>query len=104
MWLDGVSDASHVHMEYHDFGTTTQIFVQRSSAGGETFSGALGAELLRRTEPSVGPPTGNIAGQIKVDNSSCSSHGKRPRLGGKKPSAVNSSVKHEENDYLVTPP
>jgi hypothetical protein len=27
------------------------------------------------TEPSVGPPTGNIAGQIKVDRSSCTSHG-----------------------------
>jgi hypothetical protein len=75
MWLDGVNDASHVYMEYHDFGTTSQIFVQRSSDGGETYSGALGAAVDAATEPSVGPPTGNIAGQIKVDNSSCSSHG-----------------------------
>ncbi|HKC01559.1 MAG TPA: hypothetical protein VKD23_22435 [Terriglobales bacterium] len=75
MWLDGLNDASHVYMEYHDFGTTSQIFVQRSSDGGETYSGALGAAVDAATMPSVGPPTGNIAGQIKVDNSSCSSHG-----------------------------
>jgi hypothetical protein len=75
MWLDGLNDASHVYMEYHDFGTTSQIFVQRSSDGGETYSGALGAAIDAATEPSVGPPSGNIAGQIKVDNSSCSSHG-----------------------------
>src|SRR6202171_680384 len=75
MWIDGLNDASHVYMEYHDFGTTSQIFVQRSSDGGETYSGALGVAIDAATEPSVGPPTGNIAGQIKVDNSSCSSHG-----------------------------
>jgi hypothetical protein len=75
MWIDGFNDASHVYMEYHDFGTTSQIFVQRSSDGGETYSGALGVAIDAATEPSVGPPSGNIAGQIKVDNSSCSSHG-----------------------------
>jgi hypothetical protein len=75
MWLDGLNDASHVYMEYHDFGTTSQIFVQRSSDGGETYSGALGVVVDAATEPSVGPPTGNIAGQIRVDKSSCSSHG-----------------------------
>src|SRR5437588_785167 len=75
MWIDGVNDLSHVYMEYHDFGTTSQIFVQRSSDGGETYSGALGVAIDAATEPSVGPPSGNIAGQIKVDNSSCSSHG-----------------------------
>jgi hypothetical protein len=75
MWLDGLNDASHVYMEYHDFGTTSQIFVQRSSDGGATYSGALGVAIDAATEPSVGPPSGNIAGQIKVDNSSCSSHG-----------------------------
>src|SRR6266852_1302809 len=75
MWIDGFNDASHVYMEYHDFGTTSQIFVQRSSDGGATYSGALGEAVDAATEPSVGPPTGNIAGQIKVDNTSCSSHG-----------------------------
>src|SRR6266853_6791659 len=75
MWLDGLSDASHVYMEYHDFGTTSQIFVQRSADGGQNYTDALGTVVDAVTEPSVGPPTGNIAGQIKVDNSSCSSHG-----------------------------
>src|SRR5213079_162879 len=75
MWIDGLNDPSHVYMEYHDFGTTSQIFVQRSNDGGETYSGALGTAIDAATEPSVGPPTGNIAGQIKVDHSSCASHG-----------------------------
>src|SRR5216683_1733426 len=75
MWIDGINDPSHVYMEYHDFGTTSQIFVQRSADGGETYTNALGAVIDAATEPSVGPPTGNIAGQIKADNSSCSSHG-----------------------------
>src|SRR5882762_1981346 len=75
MWLDGLNDASHVYMEYHDFGTTSQIFVQRSADGGENYTDATGVVVDVATEPSVGPPTGNIAGQIKVDKSSCSSHG-----------------------------
>src|SRR4030088_2081588 len=75
MWLDGLNDASHVYMEYHDFGTTSQIIRQRPADGGVTYTDALGAAVDAVTELSVGPPTGNIAGQIKVDNSSCSSHG-----------------------------
>jgi hypothetical protein len=75
MWIDALDDPNHVYMEYHDFGTTSQIFVQRSNDGGETYSGALGSAVDAATEASVGPPTGNIAGQIKVDRSSCSSHG-----------------------------
>ncbi|HEV2730432.1 MAG TPA: hypothetical protein VGV15_10410, partial [Terriglobales bacterium] len=75
MWIDAVDDPNHVYMEYHDFGTTSQIFVQRSNDGGQTYSGALGSAVDAATEPSVGPPTGNIAGQIKVDRSSCGSHG-----------------------------
>ena len=75
MWLDGLNDPSHVYMEYHDFGTTSQIFVQRSADGGENYTDAVGTVVDAATEPSVGPPTGNIAGQIKVDKSSCSSHG-----------------------------
>src|SRR4030081_1086874 len=62
-------------MEDHVIWTTSQIFVQRSSDGGETYSGALGAVVDAATEPSLGPPSGNIAGQIKVVNSSCDSHG-----------------------------
>src|SRR5438477_2439632 len=74
MWIDALDDPNHVYMEYHDFGTTSQIFVQRSSDGGESYTGAAGV-VDAATEPSVGPRTGNIAGQIKVDRSSCSSHG-----------------------------
>src|SRR3989454_12313378 len=75
MWIAGFNDPSHVYMEYHDFGTTSQIFVQRSADGGQTYTDAIGTVVDAPTEPSVGPPTGNISGQIKVDNSSCSSHG-----------------------------
>src|SRR5712692_8866856 len=75
MWIDALDDPNHVYMEYHDFGTTSQIFVQRSNDGGQTYTDALGTVVDAATEPSVGPPTGNIAGQIKVDRSSCSSHG-----------------------------
>src|SRR5437879_362971 len=75
MWIDGLDDPNHVYMEYHDFGTTSQIFVQRSNNGGFTYTDALGTAIDAATEPSVGPPTGNIAGQIKVDHSSCASHG-----------------------------
>lgn len=74
MWIDAVNDPDHVYMEYHDFGTTSQIFVQRSNDGGETYTGAVGV-IDAATEASAGPPTGNIAGQVKVDNTSCSSHG-----------------------------
>src|SRR5216683_2290577 len=75
MWIDALDDPNHVYMEYHDFGTTSQIFVQRSNDGGQTYTNALGTVVDAATEPSVGPPTGNIAGQIKVDRSSCTSHG-----------------------------
>jgi len=74
MWIDALDDPNHVYMEYHDFGTTSQIFVQRSNDGGQTYGNAAGV-VDAATEPSVGPPSGNIAGQIKVDHSSCSSHG-----------------------------
>src|SRR5947209_14247395 len=62
-------------MQYHDFETTSQVFVQRSNNGGFTYTDALGTAIDAATEPSVGPPTGNIAGQIKVDKSACASHG-----------------------------
>jgi len=75
MWIDAVDDPNHVYMEYHDFGTTSQIFVQRSNDGGQTYDNAANQAVDAATEPSAGPPTGNIAGQIKVDRSSCPSHG-----------------------------
>ncbi len=77
MWLDALDDPNHVYMEYHDFGTTSQIFVQRSNDGGQTYTDVVPetAVVDATTAASVGPPTGNIAGQIKVDRSSTGSHG-----------------------------
>src|SRR5258708_1921868 len=54
MWLDGLNDASHVYMEYHNFLPTSHISVQRSTDGGETYSAALGVAIDAATEPSVG--------------------------------------------------
>src|SRR6266403_170646 len=77
MWIDALDDPNHVYMEYHDFGTTSQIFVQRSNNGGFTYTDVVPetAVVDATTAASVGPPTGNIAGQIKVDRSSTGSHG-----------------------------
>src|SRR5438876_4929939 len=75
MWIDAFDDPNHVYMEYHDFGTTSQIFVQRSNDGGQTYDNAANQAVDAATEPSPGPPLGHIAGQIKVDHSSCASHG-----------------------------
>lgn len=75
MWIDALDDPNHVYMEYHDFGTTSQILVQRSSDGGQTYTDATGFVVDPTLQPTVGPPTGNIAGQIKVDHSSTGSHG-----------------------------
>src|SRR6266481_2622942 len=76
MWLDALDDPNHVYMEYHDFGTTSQIFVQRSKDGGETYTDTvLSTVVSPALQTTVGPPTGNIAGQIKVDRSSTASHG-----------------------------
>jgi hypothetical protein len=75
MWLDGLNDPNHVYMEYHDFGSTSQIFVQRSADGGQTYADAAGTVVSAALQPVVGPPTGNIAGQIKVDRSGTGSHG-----------------------------
>src|SRR5947207_13621927 len=72
MWLDSLDDSSHVYMDYHDFGTTSQIFVQRSEDGGQTYAGKFGV-VDAATEANVSG--GNIAGQIRVDRSACSTHG-----------------------------
>src|ERR1700730_11964665 len=79
MWIDALNDPSHVYMEYHDFGTASQILVQRSADKGLTYNDATGTVVGPATDTttyaSVGPPTGNIAGQIKVDLSNTPSHG-----------------------------
>ncbi len=75
MWIAGVDDSLDVYMEYHDFGTTSQILMQRSNDGGETYLAASGAVMSPTMELSDGPPSGNIAGRPAVDRSSCSSNG-----------------------------
>ena len=79
MWIDALDDANHVYIEYHDFGTTSQIFVHRSNDGGQNYNDATGLVNDPATNAviaaNVGPPTGNIAGQIKVDHSRTASHG-----------------------------
>jgi hypothetical protein len=79
MWIDALNDPNHVYMEYHDFVTTSQILVQRSADKGITYDDATGIVVGPTTDTttyaSVGPPTGNIAGQIKVDLSNTPSHG-----------------------------
>jgi hypothetical protein len=75
MWIDAFDDPLHVYMEYHDFTTTSQIIMQRSADGGETYTNANGVVVSATLEPSVGPPTGNIAGRPAVDRSNCSSRG-----------------------------
>jgi hypothetical protein len=80
MWIHALDDPNHVYMEYHDFATTSQIFVQRSADKGQTWLDAGVNNVIppadAMTGGAVGPPTGNIAGQIKVDRSNNpTSHG-----------------------------
>src|SRR5438876_644567 len=53
MWIDAFDDPNHVYMEYHDFGTTSQIFVQRSNDGGQTYDTAANQAIDAATEPSA---------------------------------------------------
>jgi hypothetical protein len=81
MWINALDDAKHVYMEYHDFGTTSQILVQRSADGGQTYADTFPVvstvipPAMVAMNGVVGPPTGNIAGQIKLDRSRTKSHG-----------------------------
>jgi hypothetical protein len=74
-WIDGFDDPTRVYMEYHDFGTTSQIFVQRSTDQGENYTDAQGVAVDPLSEPALGPQNGNVAGQVKVDRTSCGSRG-----------------------------
>src|SRR4029077_7837409 len=72
-WIDG-TDAQTVYLNYHD-AETFSIDVQRSNDGGETYLNDFAEAIDPQTFPVAGgvPPTNsaNIAGQIKVDRSSC---------------------------------
>ncbi len=76
-WIDG-TDALTVYLNYHD-AATFNIEVQRSNDGGVTYVNGFGEAIDPQTFPAVGgvPATNsaNIAGQIKVDRSSCPSRG-----------------------------
>ena len=77
-WQDAI-DASTVYLEYHDI-TTFNIEVQRSSDGGVTYVNGFGEAIDTTTLPAVvgaavTPPTGNVAGQTRIDKSSCPSRG-----------------------------
>jgi len=76
-WIDG-TDASTVYLNYHD-AATFSIDVQRSNDGGEFYVNGFGEAIDPQTFPAAGgvPATNsaNIAGQIKVDRSSCPSRG-----------------------------
>jgi hypothetical protein len=76
-WIDGI-DAQAVYLNYHDEGTFN-IEVQRSNDGGQTYVDGFGEAIDPQTFPAAGgvPATNsaNIAGQIKVDRSSCPSRG-----------------------------
>jgi hypothetical protein len=75
MWIHAFDDPNHIYIEYHDFGTTSQIISQRSNDGGETYLDAHGVVVSPTLEPSVGPPSGNITGRPAVDRSQCGSGG-----------------------------
>jgi hypothetical protein len=76
-WIDG-TDAQTVYLNYHDAGTFN-IEVQRSNDGGVTYINGFGEAIDPQTFPTAGgvPATNsaNVAGQIKVDRSSCPSSG-----------------------------
>jgi hypothetical protein len=74
-WIDAFDDPTHVYLEYHDFGTTSQIFVQRSSDQGQNYTDGHGLGVDAASQPALGPQNGNVAGQVKVDRSSCGSRG-----------------------------
>jgi hypothetical protein len=75
MWNDAI-DTSTVYMAYHDV-STFNINVQRSNNGGLTYTDGLGEAIDAQTMPAVTTPAGadNIAGQIRIDHTSCSSRG-----------------------------
>lgn len=78
MWNDAVDDPTTVYVSYHDL-ATFNINVQRSNNGGLTYTAGVGEAIDAATLPAagnVGPSaSANVAAQIKVDHSACSSHG-----------------------------
>jgi hypothetical protein len=76
MWIDAFNDPSTVYMNYHDL-ATFNIDVQRSADGGATYVSGVGEAIDPTTLPTAGTLVGsaNVAGQIRIDHSSCPSRG-----------------------------
>src|SRR5437016_10901174 len=76
-WNDAI-DAKTGYLAYHDIGTFN-IDVQRSIDGGLTYGAGLGEAIDAATFPAAGAATplstANLAAQIKIDHSNCSSRG-----------------------------
>ena len=74
-WQDAIGAAT-VYLSYHD-AATFNIDVQRSSDGGLTYVAGFGEAIDPQTFPIAGGGAGtaNIAGQLRIDQSSCSSGG-----------------------------
>jgi hypothetical protein len=76
-WVDAIGSQT-VYLVYHDVGTFN-IEVQRSNDGGLTYLNGFGEAIDQQTFLAAGnvtpTATANIAGQIKVDRSSCPSRG-----------------------------
>src|SRR5438309_4856693 len=76
-WNDAI-DAQTGYLVYHDV-TTFNIEVQRSNDGGASYVNGFGEAIDAATFPAAGAATqlstANLAAQIKIDHSSCSSRG-----------------------------
>jgi hypothetical protein len=74
-WQDAIGPAT-VYLSYHD-AATFNIDVQRSNDGGLTYVNGFGEAIDPQTYLTAGggAGSGNIAGQLRVDQSSCPSGG-----------------------------
>src|SRR3989449_4226120 len=74
-WNDAI-DSKTVYLAYHDI-ATFNIDVQRSNDGGLTYVNGFGEAIDPQTFPTAGTVAGtaNLAAQIQIDHSSCSSRG-----------------------------
>jgi len=76
-WNDAI-DSKTVYLAYHDIATFS-IDVQRSNDGGLTYANGFGEAIDPQTFPAAGAvtpaSTANLAAQIRIDHSSCSSRG-----------------------------
>ena len=74
-WNDAI-DSKTVYLAYHDI-ATFNIDAQRSNDGGLTYVNGFGEAIDPQTFPTAGTVAGtaNLAAQIQIDHSSCSSRG-----------------------------